>query len=63
MDKIDKNFDGLSWKWEGRKFIKNLKPICPKLECQSELDINIELNPPNIHTNKDGIVPSWGVRR
>jgi len=39
MSKIDKNFDGVSWDWKGRKVIKDLKPICP--ECRYELNIKI----------------------
>jgi hypothetical protein len=39
MDKINKDFDGVSWEWTGRRAIRNLKPICP--ECQYELDITM----------------------
>lgn len=42
MEKIDKNFDGVSWEWDGKEVIRNLKPICPG--CEYELDI-IETDP------------------
>ena len=37
MDEINKDFDGVSWEWKGRRDIRGLKPICPK--CQYELNI------------------------
>jgi hypothetical protein len=39
MDKINKGFDGVSWEWKGKRYIRELKPVCPK--CQYELDIEI----------------------
>ncbi len=39
MNEIDKKFDGVLWEWKGRRDIREIKPICPK--CQCELDIKI----------------------
>lgn len=39
MDKINKDFDGVSWEWKGKMAIRDLKPICPK--CKYELDITM----------------------
>jgi phage FluMu protein Com len=39
MDKINKDFDGVSWEWKGKTAIRDLKPICPK--CKYELDIQM----------------------
>ncbi len=49
MDKINKDFDGVSWEWKGKTAIRDLKSICPK--CQYELDIKfnetmIVISPP-----------------
>jgi coproporphyrinogen III oxidase-like Fe-S oxidoreductase len=39
MPEISKKFDGVLWEWKGRKYIKDLKPICPK--CKYELDFEM----------------------
>lgn len=39
MDKINKDFDGVSWEWKGETAIRDLKPICPK--CKYELDVKM----------------------
>jgi len=39
MDKINKDFDGVSWEWKGRTAIRDLKAICP--DCKYELDIKM----------------------
>ena len=39
MDKINKDFDGVSWEWKGKTAVRDLKPICPK--CKYELDITM----------------------
>ncbi len=39
MDKINKDFDGVSWEWNGKTAIRGLKPICPRSNCANELDV------------------------
>ncbi len=58
MDKINKDFDGVSWEWKGKTAIRDLKPICPKPECQYELDITMsELDMKRGEKTEDGCVP------
>lgn len=53
MDKINKDFDGVSWEWTGTTTIRALKPICPKEDCKNEMDIIMMGGSLQVSNNKD----------